>query len=150
MTSTCKKLVAPHLEQSHPEGNKLTVWVLVFLAGFRRSFWSSGRQVEREENAFFFSSRPTFFVSVDGLLLAERQLVVSSCRLAADSRGRVRRLCVILPGGIPSSIINIPKTSDGSTLFYFYMLFFLQMASSQSAVECCFFLGLRADLPSKF
>lgn len=116
VTSTCKKLVAPHLEQSHPQGNKLTVWVLVFLAGFRRSLWSSGRQVEREENMFF--------VSVDGLLLAERQLVVSSCRLAADSRGRVRLLCVILPGGIPPSIINIPRTSDGSTLFYFYILFF--------------------------
>lgn len=31
---------------------------------------------------------------------------------------------MILPGGIPSSIINIPKTSDGSALSYFYMLFF--------------------------
>lgn len=60
------------------------MWVLVFLAGFRRSFWSSGRQVEREENIFFLMPSHVF-VSVDGFLLAERQLVVSSCRLAADS-----------------------------------------------------------------
>lgn len=75
----------------------------------------------------------------------------SSSRLVVSLLTVYTRLCVIPPRGIPSPIINIPKTSDGSTPFYFYILFFpFQMPSSQSAVECCFFLGLRADLLSKF